>query len=107
MLDFILTYWREILEVVLLLATFLVALFKKVKVANPSILALIDELLPTAIKYVEETCGSGNGAEKKELCIDWILKTVKGRFADVNVERFKKYVGERIELILSTPQKKG
>ena len=105
--NFIVEHWKELTEIVLILATFLVALLKKTKVENPAIIALIDELLPGVIKLCEDQIGEGNGEQKKKVCIETMLKTLSETFADIKVKKYRKYIGERIELILSTPQKKG
>lgn len=106
-LNFIQTYWREILEVVTLLSTFLVFLCKKVKVENPSIISFIDDVLPQAISTAEASIGAGNGLEKKKAVIDALLKAIKNSFHGINEKKYKKVIEDKIEIILSTPQKKG
>lgn len=106
-IKFIQTYWREILEVVTLLATFFVFLFKKVKVENPSIISFIDDVLPEAIAAAEVVLGSGKGDQKKETVIKTVLHALKNGFHGINEKKYKKVISDKIELILSTPQKKG
>lgn len=106
-LNFVQTYWREILEVVTLLATFLVFLCKKVKVENPSIISFIDDVLPEAIAAAEVALGSGKGDQKKETVTNTVLQALKKGFHGINEKKYKKVISDKIELILSTPQKKG
>ena len=106
-LNFVQTYWREILEVVTLLASFLIFLCKKVKVENPSIISFIDEYLPDAIIAAESCLGPSKGSLKKKTVIDTMMEELKLKFHGIKEEKYKKYIERQIELILSTPQKKG
>lgn len=106
-LNFVQVYWREILEVVTLLSTFLVFLCKKVKVENPSIIAFIDRVLPGLLINAEHIFGDGHGDEKKAAVIEALLNHLKKNFSGIDEEQYKKVISEKIEFILSTPQKKG
>lgn len=69
---------------------------------------IVSEKVPEFIKKVE--C-PGNGIEKKiyvlEMCNEYTQKILKRKLTDKELKVCESYFSKSIELILSTPQKKG
>lgn len=95
---FLVDNWRLILEAILVLASFILFIFKKKNI-------LIDEsltgLLCDLIDEAEEKFGSGHGKEKKDFVMEYALK------AKPLLHTYKSALSDRIEFLLTLPQKKG
>ena len=102
-LKFLLDYWQVIAALILFLAGLLLNLFKRNKLID-SAYALTLEQLPLYVSVAESLFGAGNGAKKAS----WVLSMARSFYAsngglnDISVQ-----IGEAIEKILSTPEKKG
>ena len=106
-LDFIKNYYREIIEVVAILASIVICCIKKkpIKVVD-TLKELILSALPGFIVYAEHT--DKKGEDKKKLVVDLVLNflRVKG-YGDDTLTPYLPFIEDQIESILVTPQKKG
>lgn len=107
MLEFLQTYWREIVEVVLLLATFLVALCKKKVKVYDSVSDLVLNILPGAINLAERELGAGNGKDKLNFVLNFVEEWLKTNYPEAKFASYKSLIIKQVEAILATPQKKG
>lgn len=109
-LQFILENWQFLVYVLVsVISTILVVVLKKKKTVNEldNILKIVLANLPRIITSVEELIGAGNGKEKKDLVLAAVVKFVNEQFSLNLPDSLIAYIGERIEDILATPQKKG
>lgn len=110
MLEFLKTYWREILEVVALIATVIIATVRKKPSSSlvSDIKSRLAVLVPALIKQVETP---GNGKEKRDIVVGKCLVAIRGfygrKLQEDESSYWKQYVSNQIEDVLSTPQKKG
>lgn len=103
MFDFLKLYWREILEVVAVLVSIIICCIKKkpVRVVD-TVKESICRLLPYCISQAENQ----PKGEKLNFCISLLASTL----AELGIEftdSYKQFALEQVEIILSTPQKKG
>lgn len=106
-LDFIKTYWREILEVLALLVSIVICCIRKkpVKVVD-TIKEIIVRVLPAFI--IKAEASDKKGADKLSLVLDLMKGFLKEMsYGDDVVSQYLPFIKEQVELILSTPQKKG
>lgn len=108
MLDFLLTYWKLITLVILVVINIVISLIRRPKVID-TIIDTINSYVPIAINDAEKAIGSGNGSSKLNYAVNNVISYLDFRFnLGSNVlERYKKYIIVAIENVLSTPQKKG
>ena len=108
MLDFLLTYWKIITLVALIVINITINLVKKPKVID-TIIDTINSYVPTAINDAEKAIGPGNGSSKLNYAVNNVLNYLEFRFNLTNIvlQRYKKYIVLAIENVLTTPQKKG
>lgn len=109
MIDFLITYWKEILDVLILIGAVVLYILKKKPVnVLDTIKEVIIELLPLAINKAEESGAAGS--DKKVLAAQYVFDALKilgyGAYPELK-ETYGKFIDEKIEVILSTPQKKG
>lgn len=111
MKEFILTYWRDILSVVILLLSILLWLLKKPASSSleSDIVSDLSVCLPQWMNAVEVP---GDGANKKDKVISTGLRFVAKKFGrsltDDELSIWTKRIGVLVESIGSTPQfKKG
>ena len=105
-LDFLRTYYKEIVEISVLIISVVICLIKKRPGVNEmdSIKKDVLERLPMFIALVESP---GNGAQKKQQVLDLLSCYVRKIYhVDLTDDLFL-FFGDRIEDILSTPKKKG
>lgn len=108
MIDFLKAYWREILEVVILLASIVICCIKKrpVKVVD-TLRELILQLLPGCINASEIEAAGLPGKDKKEYAINLLLEVLQGQgYGDDTIAPYLPFIKSQVEVILSTPQKK-
>ena len=107
MKDFILTYWKEILEIVIFIACLVFCIVKKKPIKIQDTLnEIILRLLPGCINSVEINCSGVDGSSKKKLCTSLVLEALK-ELGYVNLDQsYLDFISQQIEVILSTPQKK-
>ena len=103
MKDFLLTYWREILAAIELIIVIVLYIVKKrpVQVLD-TFRELILRLLPYCITKAEE--------QPKGTKLDFAIDLLKKVLAEMGYELsgdYEKFAREQVEVILSTPQKKG
>lgn len=106
-LDFIKTYWREILEFVVILISIVICCIKKkpVKVVD-TIKEVIVRVLPAFI--IKAEASDKKGADKLLLVLDLVKGFLKEMsYGDDVISQYLPFAKEQVELILSTPQKKG
>lgn len=106
-IDFIKAYWREILEVLAILISIVICCIKKkpVKVVD-TIKELILKVLPA---YIINAEASGlTGVDKLELVLKYLHEFLREMgYGDDIISQYLPYAKAQVELILSTPQKKG
>ena len=103
-IDFVKSYWRELLSVCSVFCSLLLFFFgRRYKTSIDEIKESVFEMLPTFICKVEE---SGHGCEKKSAVIELIKLYVKKTFHFELNDKLIKFFSVAIENILSTPQKK-
>ena len=109
MIEFLKENWKLILEIVVLLASviFFVVKKKPLKLVD-GVKSRIVKFLPAIIKCVEKD-SKGKGAEKmaEALSMVHILLYEDFDMNEEDVSQYDQFVIDRIEDILSTPQKKG
>lgn len=100
--EFLIIYWREILEVVVIVASIVICCIKKkpVQVVD-TVKETICRLLPYCISQAENE----PKGKKLEFCISLLASTLEGLGISFN-EDYTKFAIEQVEIILSTPQKK-
>ena len=111
-LEFLSLYWKEILYVVLSLIVVVISLLKR---KNINVVNQEDEIkerilldLPHFIRLAELVIlGDSQGEKKKEVVVNSVCKELKRRFKGLDTSRYIDFINENIELILSTPTKKG
>lgn len=103
MKEFILTYWKEILSLVGLAASIIICCIRKrpVKVVD-SLNDLIIRLLPYCINKAES---QPKGA-KLGFALSTLSDLIKESGYEMDADHLK-FAAEQVEIILSTPQKKG
>ena len=105
MKEFILTYWREIVSTIAVIASIIIMAIKKKPVINEmdNIILKVLEKLPEFINSAETFKGAD---VKKALVIESVKKYVKEQFSINLPDSYIESIGFMIEAILSTPQKK-
>ena len=106
MKDFFLSYWREVLEVVVLLTTLILWIIRK-KPVNiiDTCKELICLVLPAFIREAETLFT--NGKEKLDFVIDKTVKFLQSSYPDIKMTSdVLKFIKDQVENILSTPVKK-
>ena len=104
--QFLLTYWREIVSTIAVIASIIIMAIKKRPVINEmdNIILKVLEKLPEWINSAE----SFKGADvKKALVLESVKKYVKDQFSVNLPDTYLESISQMIEVILSTPQKKG
>lgn len=107
--DFLIQNWRLILEALLVLVSFIFMVVRKrpIKVVD-TVQGLILRLLPGLINQAEIDFGSGNGSAKKVLVLDLLTSLLKELgYSDEVISQSQKFASDQVEVILSTPKKKG
>ena len=103
MIDFLKLYWREILEVVAVLVSIIICCIKKKPVQ------VVDTLKETIIRLLPYCICKAENAPKGEklgLCLSLLSECLAELGIELN-DDYKKFALEQVEVILSTPQKKG
>ena len=105
MKDFVLTYWKQILDIfsILFCITFFVIKKRPVKVVN-SVLDFLYKTIPHFITLYEVP---GHGIEKREKVVDAVILALKDYFPGIDADAWRSCICNIIEEFLSTPQKKG
>ena len=106
-IKFICDNWKLILEASLLIASVVIWLFKKrpVKVVD-TLKEVICRLLPSLICLSEKT--DLKGSDKLQFVLDHLAKILKELdYGDDVIAQYLPFASEQVEVILSTPQKKG
>lgn len=102
-LDFLREYWREIFSVIILVASLVICCIKKKPVQ------VVDTLKETIIRLLPYCINKAEGqpkGEKLAACLA-ILADLLNSMDLPFTETDKKFATEQVEVILSTPQKKG
>lgn len=106
-IEFFRNYWREILEIGTICISILICCLKKrpVKVVD-TIKELILKVLPA---YVISAESSGlKGADKLELVLNYLHEFLREMgYGDDIISQYLPYAKQQVELILTTPHKKG
>lgn len=109
--QFVLEHWQALLAILIALATLLVAIFKGKKEGKSVKEILIDFITDRLPSYIRETEAHGGTAEqKKSYCLNLALrdaaKEIGHQLTVEEADYIVNKVSEKIEDILSTPQKK-
>lgn len=102
-LDFLRDNWKVIVELVVLVTTIILWIIRKkpVKVVD-TLKETIIRLLPYCINEAEK----GDKGSKLDLCLS-ILTAILGDMGIELNDDYKKFAADQVEIILSTPTKKG
>lgn len=108
-IDFIFTYWREILLCLSFIVSFILSLIrfvkKPVKVYD-TLKEVIVRILPALINLAELQIDY-SGDKKKEFVIAKLVESLKDLgYGDEVITQYLRFASEQVEIILSTPQKK-
>ena len=105
-IEFLKTYYREIIEISVLLLSVIICLIRKRPCINKmdEIKEDVLQVLPIFIKGIEKP---GNGESKKNQVIELCKNFVKKKFKIDCPQDVMDLVENQIEVILSTPTKKG
>lgn len=105
--DFISIYWREILDILAIVVSIVLLCIKKkpFKVVD-TLSTVIIRLLPSLIREAE---ASGlKGQDKLKMVLDELQKLLKSLdYGDDVIAQYLPFAANQVEVILSTPQKKG
>lgn len=107
-LNFIFTYWKDILTLLLFIISVVVFIVKKkpVKVID-TVKECITRLLPYCIYEAEKQEElKGKGEKKKIFALSVLYKLLQEFGYEEVYDQYREYAAEQIEVILSTPQKK-
>ena len=102
-LEFLQNNWKTIVELVVLLTTIILWIIRKkpVKVVD-TLKEVVLRLLPYAITVAE----SAEKGAKLDVCIGLLEEAMKDLGYELTPE-LERFAIEQVEIILSTPQKKG
>ena len=103
MIDFIKFYWREILEVVCIVASIVICCIKKKPV---KVVDTLKEVVLRVLPYCIEKAESSPKGEKLQVCISILEAAMKELGYELTPE-LTSFAIQQVELILCTPQKKG
>lgn len=116
MIDFVVKYWRVILEACCLLVSFVFFMVRKrpIKIVD-SVKALVIAALPEVINRVEnykdvfEPSRKLTGQEKLTMALSIVQSYLVDEcgLTEQELPLYHSWIVDRIEAILSTPQKKG
>lgn len=107
-LNFIQVNWRLILEACLVIASFIILLCRKkpIKVLD-TLKEVIVRVLPGLINLAESQDGL-KGADKLKFVLDQLTLALKDLgYGDDTICQYLPFASDQVEIILSTPQKKG
>lgn len=106
--DFLIQNWRLILEVALVVISVVLLIVKKKPVnVVDTIKEIIVRILPALINQAEMIVGL-SGQDKLRLVLDALSKVLKDDgFGDDVIKSYLPFAQEQVEIILSTPTKKG
>lgn len=104
--DFLKSYYKEIIEVLILIISVVIALIRKRPSYNEIDTIKKDalDLLPSLISSVER---DGHGAEKKQAVLDLLFAYLSKKYHFQKTDEMINYFSDVIENILSTPSKRG
>lgn len=109
MKQFILENWRLILEGCCVIASLVFCLIRKKPVhVVDTLKELVLRLLPGLVNQAEIKLGPGNGSDKLAYVIDTLKGVLKEfGYGDEVISQYLPFALDQVEVILSTPQKKG
>lgn len=103
-LQFVITYWRELLSVCSVVCSLLLFFFgRRYRSTIDEIKEDVLEILPNLICKVEE---DGNGQRKKNAVLELVKLYIEKNFKFTPNEKLLHFFSLAVENILSTPQKK-
>lgn len=105
MIKFLQSYWFELVIIALSVASFIVVWYRSSKLKDSeAVKSLIAEVLPGFINLAEASgvCGTS----KLMFVIDSVMKRIKCYVSGKDEQYWMSYIREKVENILSTPQKK-
>lgn len=109
MKEFVLTYWKDILSAVVLVASVVIWFFKR-RTYTSFDSEIISDLFVLLTGWIKDVESPGDGASKKEKVTNKSLRYVAKRYGrqltDDEMSVWTKRVSFAIEMILATPQKK-
>lgn len=108
MIDFLREYWRELLSGAALIVTIVLYIVRKkpVKVVD-TLKEIIVRVLPALINLAEMQSGL-TGEDKLNFVLNELTKALlEDGYGDEVIQSYLPFAKEQVELILSTPTKKG
>lgn len=110
-INFIQTYWTYISAGILILIEVLILILKKRPKSIDDFKSCLDQVINLVPHLILDAEHPGDGEKKKELVVAYALamfkKLLNRDITDSEYHIVKEAVQEQVELILSTPQKKG
>lgn len=105
MIDFIVKYYREIIDLLLVITSLVLFVVRKkpIKVVD-TLREVVIRLVPGAILAAEKQELKGDGKKT------FALSVIRGVLTDMGydfTDELVEFASEQIEVVLSTPQKKG
>lgn len=106
MIEFLHNYWYVITAVIADLVTFIIVmLIRKNKISSDAVRSMIADVVPDYIRLAEVSASQGK--TKFYMVVDLVYKRIKKYTSSKDESFWLSYIGEVIENILDTPQKKG
>lgn len=106
-LNFVLTYWRQIFDICCVVVSVIILIIKKRPVIN-----VLDEIKKDILTFLPDVINSveapGNGEEKLAAVIEIVHGYLIKKYGSlVNWNSLDDFIIDSVESILSTPTKKG
>lgn len=103
MIEFVKTYYREIIDFILVITSLVLFIVRKRPV---KVIDTLKEVILRLLPYCINTAEGKHGDDKKTFALDLLNQLLLEMGYDFLPE-YKKFASEQLEVILSTPQKKG
>lgn len=102
-INFLSDNWKVIIEIVVLLTTIILWIIRKKPV---QVVDTLKETIVRLLPYCINTAESAPKGEKLAACLAVLSQVLADMGIELN-DDYKKFALEQVEVILSTPQKKG
>lgn len=108
LLNWLSAHWESVASCAVLVISAIVTIVASVKKGQVSVLNAINDTLPQLIKYAENLYPQGNGSKKLVVVLEYVHKFLQYTFGlkANEVTKYDEYITRKVELILSTPEKK-
>jgi hypothetical protein len=108
-ITFIVDHWRLIADVCAALFCLVMFLLRKRPIdVVDGLYSSLNKVVPGFITYAESKYGAGKGTEKLDCVVDLAVAYINKLYPGLSdLSDYIEYVKNQVEVILSTPQKKG